>query len=223
MNLSYRTRTQSAALFAIMFLLAAVPAEAIDVEMPEPSGPAVGRRSDWALNFQIGEEFKLESFQGMMISATRHHTRSSAVRLGLDLSITSSENKDDGETVRESSSRRAELVVHFMRYPSGRSKPILYWGFGPFISYAASEYETHSTGESGSSQRQEGLAWSVGASGVLGVEWLVAQNVALLVEYGVSADYEKQTEERCSDSSEQESKSFNFSSSGVRFGVSVYL
>lgn len=223
MDLSYRTRVRSGVLIAVMLLLAAVPLSAIDVEMPEPAVPAAGGANDWALNFQISENFTLKSFEGMMISATRHHTRSSAIRFGLDLSIASSESEDNGETIRDCSSRSVELVVHFMRYPRMESEPVLYWGIGPLISYVASEYETHAPGEPSSSQRQEGMAWAVGASGVLGVEWLVAQNVALLAEYGVSADYEKQIDEQCSDSSERESTSFNFSSSGVRFGVSVYL
>jgi hypothetical protein len=191
--------------------------------MPEPHEPQGNREGKWALNFQIGEDFTLRSFQGMMISATRHQTRSSAVRFGLDLRIASSEHDNNGEALRKSSSRGADLVVHFMRCRKRESFPTLYWGIGPLISYTASDYETEISGEPSSYQRQEVLVWAFWGSGVLGVEWLVAQNVALLTEYGASAEYEKRTEELCSHSSEEESKSSSLSSSGVRFGVSVYL
>jgi opacity protein-like surface antigen len=220
MNLFYRIGAQRYLLSYALSLLAAVPAKAIDVEMPEPSEPQAVQTKEWALNFQIGDDFALRSFQGMMVSATCHHTRSSAVRFGVDLSMVSSSNEDDGERRNTSWSRSAELSFLLMRYPRHESRPVLYWGIGPLLSYEASEYEAH---DDGTVQRQETLAWGVGASGALGVEWLVTQNVALLAEYGMAAEYTKWTRNECPESVEDESISFNLSSSGVRFGVSVYL
>ena len=191
----------------------------------------------WSLQFQINNNFQLSSFQGSTISAKYHLSSKHAMRFGISLSGNIQDQELDRMRmgVQENKLDRLSLQVrsHYLFYFPSIKKTQLYFGVGPTLEYLNNDTKTL---ESLSKRTRESYLWGVGISGVLGIEWLVRENIGLLAEYGTSflynysksEDVYKQTvpgndEYEIMDRTEQEMKAFSINSLSIKFGLSVYF
>ncbi|MBI3365592.1 MAG: hypothetical protein HY033_11875 [Ignavibacteriae bacterium] len=197
----------------------------------------------WAMQFQINNNFTLSSFQGTTISVKRHYSPTTAIRLGTSLSF-SFDNRDGSSTNTlepnprsdDSNGQSLDVRVQYLWYPSPASAINMYFGAGPLVGLSHSkqtfEQSFLNNGQPVTSVRtDEGTAWGIGISGVLGLEWFATASIAFNAEYGSSMTYawQKQVSSiTLSDASpapgnESTRHSFGLFSSGVRFGLSAYF
>lgn len=164
-----------------------------------------------ALQFQIGKDFELKAFDGMSVSFKKHTSAESAWRLGvmldfaiddLDAEIGRVDQEDVLVSSNEIDSNGQGLRVDLLRlqYPSPGKSVCWYWGVGPRARFSRFEEETMSVhgvlpGTETQLTREESHSWSVGALGVGGVEWFVADGVSLHAEYAASLEYGAATRE----------------------------
>jgi opacity protein-like surface antigen len=97
-----------------------------------------------------------------------------------------------------------------------------YWGLGPTAGYRYSRQE-YSSPPSGDFRSHD---WSAGVAGVLGAEWQATEGLSLLAEYGLTAAYSWQKEERRDDEGElreTRTKSVRVDSREVRLGLTVWF
>ena len=168
-----------------------------------PTNPlAPGAR---AIQFQIGDNFEVRSFDGLSVSFKRHSTAESAWRLGVMLDLEIDDADMEGSTTttdvllvqsqdRDSNGQRLRVDLLQLRYPSPGRSACWYWGMGPRLRF--SRFETETTTVNGTDPvfdeqftRQYSHSWSVGALGVGGVEWFVTGDVSLHAEYAASLEY----------------------------------
>ncbi|MGE5680733.1 MAG: outer membrane beta-barrel protein [Bacillota bacterium] len=165
--------------------------------------------SSRALQFQIGSNFTLSSFQGATISSKHHFTKEKALRLGLSIATGSSDqdqtadrslgdslvNISTGKTTNTSYS--IQLSAQYVYYFNPKDKVLIYTGAGPSIGYdymkRSSDLDGKSPGsypvQSVSRGEEKTTSWSPGISGVVGVEWFAAKNISFLAEYGLVCRY----------------------------------
>jgi len=124
------------------------------------------------------------------------------------------------------------VVIQRIHYPHPQASAKFFWGIGPRVdySYSKDDYKTVDSGSTLQDRKTRTTSWGVGLSGVLGVEWFANSSISLLAEYGSSAlyTYSKRTQDESIGPSsgphvEQKSRTFTFSPSSVKFGLSVYF
>jgi hypothetical protein len=208
----------------------------------------------WSLQFQIRNNFTLDDFQGALISCKRHYTPQSAIRLGLGLNGSISDDSRESTSTAPGGSKRINnldadldnqafnLTVQYLNYPSPGARIKTFFGIGPMVGFDRRKDKSMTYSEiifddtlvsRSSVEFRENLrrTWSVGLSGVLGVEWFFSRKLSLLAEYGASFVYEwrKSTSSRWnsetagSTEGEDTESTLRFNSSAVKFGLSVYL
>jgi hypothetical protein len=206
------------------------------------------RSGDWALQFQIVENFALTSFDGLMLSVERHWSPRSALRLGVDLGIETSDRdrrSQAADSLHSSlsteegndNSESVALKMQYVSYSNPEGRLHFYWAAGPSLSYRRGHGELVSKFGDGQSsgtavETGESHDWGTALAGALGIQWFAARGLGLLAEYGASAGYffsnENSTrrQQRTGYSayvstSENKHHEFRFDSLGVRFGVAV--
>ncbi len=165
----------------------------------------------WALQFGIGANFTLTSFQGTTIALKYQLSDKSAIRGGITISGSTSNGNNTASgfvadtsygAVPENSSADASNVSFVLQYlwymnPSG---PVhFYLGLGPSVSYSyANSSSDNSTltavkthgywvrTVSTSNSRQ----WGIGGTGVAGVEWFANQWLSIRAEYSEGIQYQ---------------------------------
>jgi len=183
----------------------------------------------WALMFGIDSDFTLEPFEGGSLSLKRHFSDRSAVRVGIDLSLSSNENTVtntfDRTTTSDAYSFRLEGL--YQRYTSPGRTINFYWGAGAFGGY--SDRTSEATADS-TLNRSDTSSYSLGATGALGVEFFAARSIGIHAEYRASVGYNWNetvlrnerpgfpVDERSTDGS-----GWNLGSGSVRFGLSAYF
>jgi opacity protein-like surface antigen len=200
-----------------------------------------------ALQFQISSNFTLSPFQGATLSYKHHLQPSSALRIGLDLSF-NDEGSDGAQqnfnndtlsstdnTTLDQSSFVIRLNTQAIWYSETSSEISFFYGTGPFLGYSRYRqnderiFSPVGSSQSKSSSEGKGTTWSVGLTGLAGVEWFVSQSISLHGEYGLSLGYFWSKGESTfsttgnRSSSEGTTTSRQLSSNGVRFGLSVYF
>lgn len=193
-------------------------------------GPEGG---DWALQFQITEDFTLSDFQGSIVSVKYHSSDRSAWRAGLGLEFDS--NTDERERTTggvpgallssEFSRQTVRLDLQYLRYANPVAKIQFLFGGGPFGAFDHRATESFVDGMS--QGRQESDRWEAGLSGLLGVEWFVASRLSLHAEYGLEFVYAQTTASADNPVSDQKSsqngETWAFGARGVLLGVSAYF
>jgi hypothetical protein len=187
---------------------------------------------DWALQFEIDNNFTLRSFQGTVISAKYHMDAQKALRLGINLDLAKGSQKnneldagvEDNSKV-EGSVYAINTTLQYVRYPKPKRRILYFYGAGPFFEYTADSYSFE---ENNSYNNEEKRIWGLGISAVVGVEWFVTHAISLLGEYGVRAGYysTKETYEEVGWTREVDkitAKEFIFEPLPVKFGLSVYF
>ena len=220
-------RTRNLFVLSMLFLtLLHQPAIAQD-----NAGPEGG---DWALQFQITDDFKLNQFQGSIISAKYHSSEQNAWRVGLGLDFRSSteEREDSFEGVpvssgsSESSLQSVQLGFQYVRYVNPEAKVQFLFGGGPFGMWTSSSLDQFD--EAGEPVATSGTdLWEIGLSGLVGVEWFVASRIGLHAEYGFQFGYASSESEQTvipqDRTGRRERDSVQFEARSVLFGVSVYF
>jgi len=203
------------------------------------------KKGVWALQFQITNNFTLSSFDGSVLSAKYHLSKTRALRLGLGVDLVLVDSDDrvvdtradtlSAEFSEEADSDRwgFELNLQYLFYPIPDGNIHLFFGAGPLLGYDRVDSEiTRSSIDSFSellTATNKTSSWSVGVSSVLGVEWFAAKQISILAEYGLSLRYQWIESSRMNVANDrtlthdEERDTFTVNASAVRFGLSVYF
>lgn len=197
-----------------------------------------------ALQFQIGRDFTLSSFQGALISYKWHSSDKTAWRIGLNLDAKKQECSSDrtyqdtltSELYDNRKSYVIGITTQYVIYPYPEKNIQFYYGIGPIAnySYAKRKYEQiniNKSNEISSTTTSKSTSWSVGISLVAGLEGFVKKNISIHSEYGISLKYQKgktTSRKEYSDNSDEiksndSSKCYFLKPMLVKFGLSVYF
>ena len=202
---------------------------------------------EWALQFQITDDFGLKPFNGMSMSVKRHISSKSAFRLGVnaDLRYTDSDEEefralddtisyDKLETISDNSlSLQFDLL--YLNYPNAGADLNWYWGVGPLVRISRANREmTYSITSQSETQKTSNTietdSWRIGVLGVLGVEWFATEGISFHAEYRAYGAYESAGRETCVETQDgvirtdtSEDDSWIFDGGQTIFGVSLYF
>ncbi len=177
------------------------------------------KKGNWAIQFQINDNFSLSSFQGSSISAKYHFSNKKALRFGLTLSGGFSDK--NGDVLIESSTNNQNIGIstQYTIYPAVNKEVNFFFGFGPNVvlvhTNTESKYQNTQT-------NIEDTHWSIGVSGIVGVEWFVKRSISFLAEYSSSFNYNSDKRKDSHDN-ESHTKSYDLNSKSVKFGLSLYF
>jgi hypothetical protein len=192
--------------FVACCLVSVLFATAVAAQTPPVAAPARANSlapGAWAVQFQVENDFTLEPFNGTMISLKRQFTSHSALRLGvgLDLSATDEDEYvatsiDDTLAASRSLDDDVEnqvfrLDLLYVRYPDPAAAVNWYWGAGPSMRYQHNESTSNGLYDDSRAitYHSQSESWSLGALGCLGAEWFAGKNVSLHAEYYVTLYY----------------------------------
>lgn len=206
--------------------------------------------SSRALQFQVGSNFNLYSFQCSVVSYKHHLSRNAALRLGLSISL-GGRNDDystngfyaDSNSVQPGSTqnsdrnnRSIQLTSQYIWYFNHDSKLLLYGGAGPLVGYdyryenKGSNFEIPANSPLTTQNESKAKQWTAGITGVIGVEWFASKSISLLAEYGLQASYywlDSETKDISSDhfvrKTKSSSTSWDVRGSNVKLGLSLYF
>ncbi len=205
----------------------------------------------WALQFQIGSNFTLWSFQGAVVSVKRQLNACEALRLGVSGSFNFGDNTGmsaatQADTAwggysssRNSSQHGIALNMQYLVYPNPEAEINLFFGVGPVFQYSYNLDESEDLSISPNLGRRQTSSikrnsWGVGLSGLTGVEWFATRALSLHAEYGVTLIrvWSSAAEERAffeptvpivRNKNETKQKAWQFNANSVKFGLSVYF
>jgi hypothetical protein len=146
----------------------------------------------WALMFGISENFTLDPFTGGSLSVKRHFSDKSALRAGIDFGVGSSENTAENtattpvQQTRNNDHRAFQLEGLYQRYTSPGRPINFYWGAGAYGGYSS---RTREALVDSTFTRNETTSYSVGATGLLGVEFFAARAIGIHAEYRGNLGY----------------------------------
>ena len=170
----------------------------------------------WAIQFAIGQNFTLSSFQGATISMKYHISTTNAMRVGISVfgntgSSTSLTTPAQADTLgssnsmnNSSNSQTIELRAQYIWYLNPEGITHFFTGLGPIVSFrhGRDEREAINTYNSGSSntwskqtQTQISNSWSIGASALAGVEYFPTRLFSLHAEYDLYLTYQHEKSE----------------------------
>ena len=228
------------AFLAAAALLSVPAAAAADGWYSPPAGELAGRQ---AVQFSIESCLTLSAFQGQMLSYQRFLTDSRAIRVAAGLFLDLNDSDLDveyyggeltGSAELTSWGHRGTLKLQMLFY-RGAGPIRFFWGAGPKVSYTDIHgedvnYSPHDDELQFVYYVRDTDIWEVGLQGFAGVEWFINGMFSIHAEYGASGMYtfEDKVEYRVyshdPDSSlriETTTRSPEFSSDGVRFGLSA--
>jgi hypothetical protein len=171
----------------------------------------------WALQFDVGQNFTLDSFLGSTISAKRHTSAARAWQVGLTLgaSVVSRETEQVSSSTVDQ--QTVEVTARYLAYPllgeQDAESIQLYLGAGPSLDFRRTSEESVTN-----------WRWGIGVSGTIGVEWFVHPRIGLNGAYQSTLRYGRiRREPEDEDTPSQTTNRFDLRAGGARFGVSVYF
>jgi hypothetical protein len=182
-----------------------------------------------ALQFQISENFNLESFSGTVFSYKRQLSDQKATRIGLSLSSQYAVT-DYPDAINDQNNS----IMHFnlglsystMNYINPDSEIKFYYGYGPGVNFG---YNRTVQDETNSKIINRSSLYGISGIGYTGVEWFFHSSMSLHAEYQSSIRLNhrriKQTNEQnaTDNSTRTNSTVFSLGGDGVKFGLSVYF
>ncbi len=168
------------------------------------------RAGSWSLQFGVGSNFTLTSFQGATIAAKYHLSGTSALRAGITVngsndqstSLTTTDLADtlstSGSQDGSSSQLSVSLNLQYLWYLNPDGLVHFYLALGPSVSYMHSASDrTGSTLNTGGNPAVIGFTttsrstdWAAGLRGGAGVEWFATRWLSIQAEYAYVVDYE---------------------------------
>jgi len=226
---------RGALLAVCLFAAVWVGTTAAQESRPNPLAPGA-----WALEFGIGQNFTLTSFNGATIAVKKLHSERTAFRAGLTVSLsTNDQSSSTSDTLGYQSQTDRDgyglsFGLDWLRYLRPDSKWSFYTGLGPAVNLNHSKetsYSQRSNFDAGTSSSQSG--WGAGINGFFGAEWFVSRTIGVHAEYLLSAGYGSSTTETerfasypntvIHNTDKRESHGWSVSSGFVRFGLSAYF
>ena len=197
----------------------------------------------FALQFQIGENFTLTSFQGATFSSKYHLGKRSAIRLGVslfmdDASYNEHETYIDTLNITNDSEGNSNrngigftLNSQYIAYLVSTDDIGFYIGSGPTFSFRNSDEESerssNSSGKYTTSYSND--FFSIGLDAIAGVEWSFYKNMSLSAEYGIKFYYYHETDNYTTSyefetrTNERTQEGIHLTANYVNFGISVYF
>ena len=193
------------AVFCSAFMIAPIAA-AQEGESDAPAPKHFLKDGAWALQFHLGSAFSRRGYEGIVISAKYHLTKGSAVRLGIDINgdihfggHTSHRGTAPDDTLYSSSRDNMNreginLISEYIKYTQIDPQLHFFLGTGPTFGFwhrksKSNDWRTYPPEPERHTYISKEYNWSLGISGVLGVEWFPKKRISLLAEYGVSFEY----------------------------------
>jgi len=202
------------------------------------------KKEKWALQFEVDRDFDLNAFQGSTITVKRHSSDKSAYRLSLTTHLDFKDESTDfpinGQPApghNDFTDVKFEVAVKKISYTNPQGNINFFWGIGPVYGYQYFLIDQDNITSDRLFQikyKREEHTWSLGLNGILGVEWFATKSISFLAEYATTAGYTERNSksvrkfvsngivtydiETTADLSE-----LSFSSSQVKFGLSVYF
>lgn len=199
------------------------------------------------LQFRIGSNFSLSSFQGSTISYKKHTSENRAYRIGISVSggiLKDSqvyEAYDDTDSLhydytRNNGDLSIALSWQLLKY-SRSGNAYFYYGYGPNIAYGL-DYQKALREETRTTEpeiiEEQGLdinhGISIGAILLAGVEYFITNSISIHAEYsqGIKYTYQwnKYFDDRIGDTTRNTIRKFNavsLDAGGARFGCSFYF
>jgi len=211
----------------------------------------------WALQFGISNLLTLTSFQGATISVKYQTSATNAWRAGVSIygntsTSTNIQTPIQGDTVSNTSSlnnftiyENVMVKVQYIWYANSEGIIHFYSGAGPIVGYgkSTSDYQTinfngrlSTINSNNNITNNSSDTWSIGASGVIGVEYFPTRVFSLHAEYGNYLTYQssknKSTTREISNygitntegtDGSGSSHGWSLSYGNVYFGLSVYF
>lgn len=198
------------------------------------------KKGSWSIQFQVGNNFNLNTFEDVSISLKTHLSSKLAVRFGASLNA----NMDDqtisykeyyygytGSNIPVNrNSLSFSLLAKMLYYFNPKSRINVYAGLGPLGTYSHNYYEYLYTDYYLEYLHDD--TWSAGLNAIAGCEFFPVKYLSLLAEYSVTGTYSKSSRK---DNVKQlpygaiveyryvESTGFNFRGNTVRLGLSLYF
>lgn len=203
--------------------------------------------SSWALQFEIGRNFTLQSFAGATISLKKHTSANAAWRLNVNArfqwededrlawSTNSQESTEFFADDLQTTDFSLSVGLARIKYLTTQTDINLFFGFGPEIGFSQDEYVMVRPYRSGIHEiRRDTDRFHAGIASTFGVEWFATSSISILAEYGARLEfigtkfrevqvYEIPESDRESHENRVTSNQISFSNSGVRFGLSAYF
>lgn len=186
----------------------------------------------YALQFQIGQNFQLSSFQGSVISGKYNFSDRDALRLGVSITTNNQDQNglvnhhdqlDNYSSTMKNIINNFSIGLQYIRNNYYRWNINFYYGAGPIIGY---NYNDNNTKDNfGNINRVMNTQWNYGISAMAGVEWYFLKDMSLSAEYGIMYNYFQETMANTQPNTDSTTKikGFLIQPLGVRFGLSVYF
>jgi hypothetical protein len=122
--------------------------------------------------------------------------------------------------------------LNYMLYPAPKKEINLFFGLGPRFGIGTQYFRFPENAEPDSNKNHmRNTSWSIGLSGIVGVEWFVTRCISLFTEYNVAAGYQKRDYWDADYNSttgiysltEVNSSKFRVTDLSARLGFSVYF
>lgn len=191
------------------------------------------QKKSWSLQFSVGSNFSVQSFDGLMFSLKYHLSDKFALRFGVGGWGNLSNGNDEENHVSFPNTYNNQNVIavcSFLLYPSPKALISIFLGIGPRFSYSH-YYENYVHYSSNSyPETDESTTWQAGLQGSFGAEWFPVKIISLFAEYTAYAtygktheDYERYDEFGYPISQKHDSEDWKFNGNTARLGLSVYF
>lgn len=194
----------------------------------------------WALQFTIDRDFTLSNFEGSIVSVKKQFSSTRALRLGLSVDFSQSNNETNRltkiDTAKPSYSKGFGYTVFvyptYLFYMNPKDAFNLYLGTG--ITAGGSYHWSESRQDDNEApsyyyQYQQDYSYGGGLTGTIGVEFFPIKNLSIIAEYFASFQYSHNVSTSIHDYPGDYSKlqshgdEFRFFGKKVNFGLSVYF
>lgn len=214
-------------LFACLLFTIALPFSVTQAQ--ESSSKTPLQRGTNTLQFQISNNFNLDSFSGTVFSYKRQLTDVRAKRIGLSLNNHYNwKNYPDSNNNQKDSNLNLNIGINYtwLNYMNPKSDIKFYYGYGPGINLGLEKTVQKQPGQKTTHQQ---TSYGLAGIGYAGVEWFFQSSMSLHAEYqsSLQINHGRQKTTQNLNGNKQINKTNNTSISlggnRVRFGLSVYF
>ncbi len=196
------------------------------------------QKHSWAVQFQVGSNFTVQSLNNFMIDLKYHFNEKSALRFGVGL--TGNSNCGDFEIYPEGIQTLTPLCKNsthiftsltYMLYFNTKSLIKIYFGAGPRFGFSDDFNQSVYYDDPTTKYQDENLSWQLGLDAVFGAEWFPIKTFSLFAEYSAYGTYGKTYNSNLIVHStgyieidrKFNTTDWNFNGTTARLGLSVYF